>query len=273
MKRMNLTVVPFASAVTATAAVLLSIGATTVAQDQSRGRGRVIGRVVDLSDAVLPGVRVTLTAPRQPEREALTGYDGRFVFEDVQPYRGYTVSIELPGFISDTKESVVVTAGATSTADFTMELGCVPPDLVVTGLDAYQRLSGSLAVAHVRTTDAVVTRNDRCGPRRIATILEIASLSPVPVIGSSWPTAPSKGETINLIGESGRFQAQKEYLVVLPLPTGRKYPFFGAAWVREIVDGRMRGPADDELGLHAGMTLEEASRRLREVGEKANRER
>jgi hypothetical protein len=55
--------------------------------------------------------------------------------------------------------------------------------------------------------------------------------------------------------------------------TGRKYPFLGAAWVREIVDGRMRGPADDEFGLHAGMALEKASRRLREVVEKANRDR
>ena len=154
-----------------------------------------------------------------------------------------------------------------------MELGCVPPDLVVTGLDAYQRLSGSVAVAHVRTTDAVVTRNDRCGPRRIATILEIASSSPAPVIGSSWPAAPSKGETINLIGESGRFQARKEYLVVLGPPYGRKYPYFSPSWVREIADGRMRGPTDDDLDLREGMTLEQAFQRLREVVEKANRDR
>jgi hypothetical protein len=262
VKRNEPTVVAFASALLV--AGFLSTDAIVCAQERIIPPGRITGRVVDLAGAILPGVTVKLTRRSVVTRQELTGSDGRFVFDDINPDPAYTLSIELPGFVPDSQEGIAVTEGQTSTVDFAMEIGCVN-DLVVTS-PYFDRLLTAMSVLHVRTTSDVVERRDNCGPKRVAVVLSVALF---------LPPGPPAGERILVLQSSGHFEAGKEYLVFVTGPYGRKQPFFRAFLASEIVAGRVRGSSVDDLGVRDGMAVGQAIQHLRDehkIREKASRD-
>ena len=74
-----------------------TVGATT---------GSINGRVTDPSDAVLPGVTVTISAPQmQGEQTAVTNAEGIYRFPGIPPGT-YRVSYELPGFAQVVREGM-----------------------------------------------------------------------------------------------------------------------------------------------------------------------
>ena len=85
-----------------------TVGATT---------GAINGKVVDPSDAVLPGVTVTISAPQmQGEQTAMTNADGNYRFPGIPPGT-YRVRYELPGFAQVVREGIRVTLGFTATLE------------------------------------------------------------------------------------------------------------------------------------------------------------
>ena len=74
--------------------------------------GDIVGRVVDSSGAVLPGVVVTVSggALIQPQ-SATTGDTGTYLFPGLQPGDTYTVKFELTGFRTLIVERVAVSVG------------------------------------------------------------------------------------------------------------------------------------------------------------------
>ena len=74
--------------------------------------GDIVGRVVDASGAVLPGVVVTVSggALIQPQ-SAVTGDTGTYLFPGLQPGDTYTVKFELTGFRTVVVERVAVSVG------------------------------------------------------------------------------------------------------------------------------------------------------------------
>ena len=90
-----------------------TVGATT---------GAINGKVVDPSDAVLPGVTVTISAAQmQGEQTAVTNADGNYRFPGIPPGT-YRVTYELPGFAQVVREGIRVTLGFTATLNVTMQV-------------------------------------------------------------------------------------------------------------------------------------------------------
>jgi hypothetical protein len=101
-----------------------SVGATT---------GAINGKVVDSSDAVLPGVTVTISAPTmQGSQTAVTNEEGSYRFPGIPPGT-YRVMYELPGFATVVREGIRVTLGFTATLNVTLGVSGLQETVTVTG--------------------------------------------------------------------------------------------------------------------------------------------
>src|ERR1043165_6461337 len=90
------------------------------------------GTVTDSSQALLPGVTVTMTEETTGLTRAVVSNDrGRFVAIAVTPGR-YTIKAELSGFQTQTRSSVAIAAGQAVTLNFTLPVGQLTDQAVVT---------------------------------------------------------------------------------------------------------------------------------------------
>ena len=95
------------------------------------GRAEINGTIVDQSQAVLPGVTVTVVNEGTSiERVVVTGPDGRFVVPTLVPGL-YTVSVDLAGFQAQTRENVRVSVGQEVAVDFTLGVGGLAEEVTV----------------------------------------------------------------------------------------------------------------------------------------------
>ena len=94
--------------------------------------GDIVGRAVDSSGAVLPGVVVTASGGSllQP-LTAATGETGTFQFPGLQP-GNYTVKFELTGFRTIVVEHVQVNVGSSTTTNATLEVSTLQETVTVT---------------------------------------------------------------------------------------------------------------------------------------------
>jgi len=100
---------------------------------QSLQVGAISGTVVDNSNAVVPGVTVTLTSPAlQTPRSTVTDNGGVYTFQSL-PLGDYAVAFELSGFKKVVREGLVVTAARTLTVDAALETGNVTETVTVVG--------------------------------------------------------------------------------------------------------------------------------------------
>ncbi len=111
-------------------ALVLSIPALASAQLDT---GTVVGRVVDASGAVLPGVTVTLTLDATGvAATTVTNDSGEYVFPGQRIGR-YTVSAELEGFKKAAYLDVELNVQARLRLDFELGVGAVSEQVTVTG--------------------------------------------------------------------------------------------------------------------------------------------
>ena len=116
-------------------ALLFVVGFTslTFAQAVTSGTGAINGRVTDSSDAVMPGVTVTVTSPSQMGvRTEVTDVDGRYRFSAVTP-GDYAVVFELPGFSTVRNEGIRVSLGFTATVNAQLKVASLQESVTVTG--------------------------------------------------------------------------------------------------------------------------------------------
>src|SRR5437867_10099641 len=118
------------------AAVLL-VGHLTVgvaaAQTVSATMGAIDGRVTDHTDAVLPGVTVTISGPAMMgTRVVTTNEEGTYRVAAVPPGE-YTIVYTLDGFTPVTRTEIRVGLGFTATVNIQMALGAVSENVTVTG--------------------------------------------------------------------------------------------------------------------------------------------
>jgi outer membrane receptor protein involved in Fe transport len=113
----------------AAAAIALLVAAPSFAQTT----GRIEGRALDSSGAVLPGATMTVSGPNlQGIRTATTDNDGRFRFLALPPGT-YTVKAELAGFSTVEQPNVRVQLDGTVTLELTMSPAAVTETVTVTG--------------------------------------------------------------------------------------------------------------------------------------------
>jgi hypothetical protein len=116
-------------------ALLFVVGCAslTYAQAVTTGTGAINGRVTDSSDAVMPGVTITLTSPAQMGvRTEVTDVNGTYRFSAVAP-GDYTVVFELAGFSTVRNEGIRVSLGFTATVNAQLRLASLQESVTVTG--------------------------------------------------------------------------------------------------------------------------------------------
>ncbi|MBA3948656.1 MAG: TonB-dependent receptor [Acidobacteria bacterium] len=115
-----------------TAAVMFIIPATAAAQV---GQTAVLmGTVTDSSGAAIPGATVTVTSPSMigGSRSVVTEADGSYRFPALPPGT-YTVTYELQGFTTSTRENVRLLLGQTISANHTLSVGGLQESVMVSG--------------------------------------------------------------------------------------------------------------------------------------------
>lgn len=113
-----------------TAAIAIALLAAVPSFAQTTGR--VEGRVLDASGAVLPGTTLTLSGPNlQGVRTTTSDNEGHFRFLAVPP-GSYTVKADLTGFGTVEQTNVRVALDSTVTLDLSMNLASVTETVTVT---------------------------------------------------------------------------------------------------------------------------------------------
>jgi len=113
--------------------LLLVSASLGFAQAVTSGTGAINGKVTDASDAVMPGVTVTITSPQQMgTRTEVTDSDGSYRFSAVTP-GDYTVMFELPGFSTVRNEGIRVSLGFTATVNAALKVASLQESVTVTG--------------------------------------------------------------------------------------------------------------------------------------------
>lgn len=113
--------------------VFLGGAAAAFAQATTSGTGAMNGRVVDDTQAVMPGVTVTITSPAMMgARTAVTDAEGQYRFTAVPP-GDYTVQFELAGFRTVRSEGIRISTGFTGTINAEMKVATLEESVTVTG--------------------------------------------------------------------------------------------------------------------------------------------
>src|SRR5262249_26216392 len=95
--------------------------------------GRIVGTIHDSQGAVVPGVSVSAkNLETGAERTTLSDESGGFVITNV-PAGSYEVTASLAGFQKEVRSGVTMTVGAALRVDFTLKVGGVQEQVVVTG--------------------------------------------------------------------------------------------------------------------------------------------
>src|SRR5258706_14079221 len=112
----------------------LFFASTGAAFAQSVGSGTIEGAVKDESNAVLPGVTVTLTSPQLLAKEMVQVSDtsGNYKFVDLPPGT-YRLKAELSGFSTFIREELRLTVGFTARVDLSLKVGTMEESITVSG--------------------------------------------------------------------------------------------------------------------------------------------
>jgi hypothetical protein len=115
----------------ALASVVVLLAAPAFAQVQT---GSITGTVTDTSNAVLPGVNVTLSGERLigGDQTQVSDATGTYRFDRLAP-GSYVVKFELQGFRGVTREDIRISAAFVATVNVKLEVGSVSESITVTG--------------------------------------------------------------------------------------------------------------------------------------------
>jgi len=99
----------------------------------AQNNGQIFGKVTDASNAVLPGVTVTVSSPvlLQP-RVTVTGPDGSYAVPGL-PIGTFKVTFELSGFDTSARDGVQLTAEFSAQINAQLTVGTVKEAVVVVG--------------------------------------------------------------------------------------------------------------------------------------------
>src|SRR5437899_2271524 len=126
--------------------VLMSMAGINAAIAQSVSSGTIEGTVKDESNAVLPGVTVTVTSPQLQVGQLVQVSDsaGSYKFVDL-PAGTYRLRAELTGFSSSIREELRLTVGFNARIDLTLKLGAMEESVTVSGQSPVVDVSSTTA--------------------------------------------------------------------------------------------------------------------------------
>src|SRR3954471_1407976 len=124
----------------------MSLAVVSGAFAQSVSSGTIDGTVKDESNAVLPGVAITVTSPALQVGQLVQVSDaaGQYRFIDL-PAGTYRLKAELSGFSAAIREDLRRTVGFNARVDLTLKLGAVEEAVTVSGLSPVVDVSTTTA--------------------------------------------------------------------------------------------------------------------------------
>jgi len=113
---------------------------------QSVSSGTIEGTVKDESNAVLPGVTVTVSSPQLQVGQMVQVSDatGNYKFVDLTAGT-YMLKAELPGFSTSIRDGLRLTVGFNARVDLTLKLGAVEQSITVSGQSPVVDVSSTTA--------------------------------------------------------------------------------------------------------------------------------
>ena len=125
---------------------LMSLAGVNAALAQSVSSGTIEGTVKDESNAVLPGVTVTVTSPQLQVGQLVQVSDaaGSYKFVDL-PAGTYRLKAELTGFSAAIREDLRLTVGFNARIDLTLKLGAMEESVTVSGQSPVVDVSSTTA--------------------------------------------------------------------------------------------------------------------------------
>ena len=152
----------------------------------AQGVGAISGTITDNSDAIMPGVSVTLSSSQGTigaNQQTVTDPRGIYQFLRLVP-GAYVVKAELQGFRPAEQQNILVNADGTSRADLKLQIGTLAEGVTVTGeaplLDTTSALKQTVIPVEVLRT--LPNRFDMWSAARISPVIV---MSQVDVGGSS----------------------------------------------------------------------------------------
>src|SRR5919204_5481846 len=95
--------------------------------------GQFTGLIEDPSGAAIPNAKVTVTNPATGLNvSATSSQTGLYVIREL-PVGTYSITVQAPGFKTETRTGVTVNAGVSQRADFKLEVGQVSQTVEVSG--------------------------------------------------------------------------------------------------------------------------------------------
>ena len=164
----------------------LLLWASFVLPAGAQGVGAINGTITDNSDAVMPGVAVTLSSNQRTigaNQQTVTDERGAYQFLRLAPGT-YIVKAELQGFRPTEQQNIIVNADGTARADLKLQIGTLSEGVTVTGeaplLDTTSALKQTVIPIEVLKT--LPNRFDMWSAARVSPIIV---MSQVDVGGSS----------------------------------------------------------------------------------------
>src|SRR5262249_29302222 len=116
------------------AMICIAVVSAGVAFAQSVSSGTIEGTAKDESNAILPGVTITLTSPQLQvgELTQVSDASGNYKFVDL-PAGTYRLKAELSGFSSFIREDLRLTVGFNARVDLTLKVGTMEESVTVSG--------------------------------------------------------------------------------------------------------------------------------------------
>jgi len=223
------------------------------------GSGRVTGRITSAKPgdtSPLPGTHVTIDGLKVHEEGVATA-SGEFVFDGIDPGT-YKVKAELPGFLTSTREDVVVSGSRPTSVDFALQPGCLEE-----GAYADYGLTWTLQASHAilyvtidsaDPPDRWILDGGTClmGIDHTATVLSILNMG---------PDSGAVKRTIHIV-KDGRhpWKPGSQYIAFLRWETaiGRYRPVIGDVFMIPVTDGKVDWDRTDAPNIHKGDPVSKA---------------
>jgi hypothetical protein len=143
-------------------ALLVCVGISTGSAFAQATTGEIVGRVTDASEAVLPGVSITLTGPTLLEPQTTASSEtGSYRFSQL-PIGTYSLKFELAGFSNIVRSNIQISSGFTAEVNVALSVSAVEEVVTVSSeppvIDTTK--TGSTSTFTREVLDAIPTSRD-----------------------------------------------------------------------------------------------------------------
>jgi hypothetical protein len=188
-------------------AALLALLTASISLHAQSGRGRIVGRILDSSSAVIPGAEVVATQVAMGVHvDAKTNAEGNYDLQYLLPGI-YRIDVKAEGFKQYTRHPIEVRVGDTVTLDISLDLGNVSEKVdVVAEASLLEASTASMAkvVEHKQLSDLPIGGGDVMFLTQLA-----AGVTTAQAPGHNW--LPSASDVMSNVNVAGTANGSNEF--------------------------------------------------------------